>query len=85
VPHQQRARNRDRHQQDHETETDPAVKGPPESSQARRLGHREGFPATGRHRELLDFNEGSREILLDTGNYSVDQYLQPVFSSFELL
>jgi hypothetical protein len=43
------------------------------------------FPATGRHRELLDFNEGSREILLDTGNYSVDQYLQAVFSSFELL
>jgi len=24
-------------------------------------------------------------FLLDTGNHSVDQYLQPVFSSFELL
>jgi hypothetical protein len=33
----------------------------------------------------LDFNEGSREILLDTGNYSANQYLQRSFSSFELL
>jgi len=33
----------------------------------------------------LDFNEGSRENLLDTGNYRVDQYLRTGFSSFELL
>jgi glycosyltransferase involved in cell wall biosynthesis len=35
------------------------------------------------HRIVI--NEGSREILLDTGNYRADQYLQEVFSSFELL
>jgi hypothetical protein len=74
VPHQQRARHRDRHQQHRETETDPTVKRPPESPQARRLGHVKS-PPRGRHREWSDFNEGSREILVDTGNYRVDQYL----------
>src|SRR5258705_7196508 len=84
VPNQYRARNRDRHQQDHEGEADPAVKGPPKSSQARRLGHRE-IPATAGIVNYWASTKATAIFLLDTGNYSVDQYLQPDFSSFELL
>jgi hypothetical protein len=60
------------------------VKGPPKSSQARRLGHRE-IPATAGIVNYWASTKATAIFLLDTGNHSVDQYLQPVFSSFELL